>query len=456
MNAKELKEFRTKIYTDTYSGVIPERFPVQDGLGLECLIQYSGKDLMTTQYSYNPEDLKEILEKGMELLRGDTFSAAFARNPIAMMFQQSKVNVMSKSGMIQHPETSGFEADEYDEFIKHPFEFMVEKILPRLNPGFDTDPITRSVTFAKYMLAVMNQQKVFAEVNDMLVEKYGFFTTPPGTVMTQPVPFDFLADFCRGFTKVPLDIKRYPEKVLEALEAMMPYLIWRAKNPATSILGSNLIMTHMATFLNKKDFEKFYWPTFLKICHICAERGQAMTIFAEHDWTRYIDYLEELPQGTRLQMEYGDPQKFKDRLGKKMVLSGFYPITLMKNGTKQQCIDKAKELIDILAPGGNFMWKFDKSTLTINDINPENYVATMEYILDNSEYGNAGELVTTAKKEDSIVKYSHLYPEFKTKYLGSFDEFKKSYPPVDPRVEPLMRDAYDKYTNIVTPFNSTY
>ncbi|KPU42442.1 uroporphyrinogen decarboxylase (URO-D) [Oxobacter pfennigii] len=452
MNVKELREYRTKLITDVYSGVIPERFPVMDGLGIEYMIQYAGKDLMTTQYSYTKELLTEVFEKAMELLRGDVFPMAFARNPIAMMFQQSRVNVMGSNGFIQHPETSNMDPEDYDEFIKNPYDFIVEKVSLRQNPGFDTDPITRSINFAKTLLATMDQGKVFSEVSDAMAEKYGFFTTPPGVNGMQAVPFDFLADFQRGFTKIPLDIKRQPEKVLEALEALVPYCIWRGLNPVTSILGNNMIMTHMATFLNTKDFEKFYWPTFLKICHICAERGQAMQIFAEHDWTRFIDHMADLPQGTRLWMEYGDAQKFKDKLGKKMILSGFYPLTLLKNGTKEQCIDKAKELIDILAPGGNFIWRFDKSTLTLNDINPENYVAVMEYVLENSKYDNPGELVTTAKKEDSIVKYSHLYPEFKSKYIVPFDEFKKVYPPVDDRIEPLMRAAYDKYNNMVIPF----
>ena len=68
-------------------------------------------------------------------------------------------------------------------------------------------------------------------------------------------------------------------------------------------------------------------------------------------------------------MEYGDPQQFKDRLGK-MVLGGFYPHT-PRYRTKEQCIDKAKELLDIMAPGGNFIFIFDKFALNINDIKPE-------------------------------------------------------------------------------------
>ncbi|GAQ24166.1 uroporphyrinogen decarboxylase family protein [Tepidanaerobacter syntrophicus] len=455
MNVNELREYRTKLYEDVYSGIIPDRFPVHDGLSPEYLIEYAGKDFMTTQYQYTEELLEEIGEKAMELVRGDSFSMAWVRNPIAIMFQKSKAFVMSKTGMIQHPEVSGFEADEYDEFIKNPFEFMVEKIIPRLNPGLDTDPIARSVNFTRIVLAQMDQQEAFDKSNQKLVEKYGFFSPPPGTMGLQLVPFDFLADFCRGFTKIVVDIKRQPEKVLEAMEALMPYAIWAGRTPETSIFGANMIMTHMATFLNTKDFEKFYWPTFYKLCHICAERGQAMSIFCEDDWTRYIDYLQELPQGTRLAMEYGDPVKFKDKLGKKMVLSGFYPISLLKTGTKQQCIDKAKELIDILAPGGNYIFGFDKQALSITDINPENYVAVMEYVLANSKYTNAGKKVTTAKKEDSVIKFSQSYPEFKSKYIVSYEEFISDYPPVCEKVDPLMRKAYNKYTDMVIPYLSS-
>lgn len=449
MDTKALKEYRTKLYTDLYTGIIPDRIPVQDSLQTEYYIQYAGKDLMTTQYSYTADLLVDIYEKGREVARGDTLPLGFARNPIAMMFQQSLVNEMSKTGMIQHPERSFMEADEYDELIKNPLDFMLEVCLPRMNKGYAQGEVHRSLNFAKAALSTIDMKREFEIANAIMVERYGYFTPPAGSQALQAVPFDYIADHHRGFTKIFLDMKRQPEKLLEALEAIMPYLIHMGQEKVTSPLGCNMIMTHMAVFLNNRDFEKFYWPTFYKICHICAERGQAMSIFLEGDWTRFLDYLQELPQGTRLYMEYGDPQKFKDKLGKKMVLSGFYPLTLLKNASKEKCIDKAKELIDILAPGGNYYFTFDKGALNLNDINPENYVAVMEYVLEHGKYDNAGEPVTTAKKEDTIEKFSHLYPEFKSKYLVSFDEFKQEYPPVDEKIEPLMRAAYEKYTDIV-------
>ncbi|QSX09011.1 uroporphyrinogen decarboxylase [Alkalibacter rhizosphaerae] len=447
-NPQQMKEYRTKLFEDLFTGVIPDRIPVKDAVGLEFLIQYSGRDLMTTQYQYSTELLVDIFEKGREICRGDTPVSAFARDPIGLMFQKSSLMEMSKSGFIQHAEKSVMDAEDYDEFIKNPYDFVLEVLQPRINKGYDND-VNRAHNYAKSLLSGMEQGRAFGEAEATMVERYGLFRRPFGSVGMQIVPFDFITDMYRGFSKIPMDMRRCPEKLLEALEAIMPYAIWLGKPNVINPLGCNMIMTHMAAFLSTEQFEKFYFPTFNKVCHIAAEQGQPMQIFLEGDWTRFIDHLQELPQGTQLWMEYGDPQKFKDKLGKKMVLGGFYPLTLLGNGTKQQCIDKAKELIDILAPGGNYQFITDKSALALGDVNPENYVAVLEYILENGKYDNAGELVTTEKKEDSIQKYSHLYPKFESKYVESFEELTKDHPPADPRVEPLMRAAHEKYQNMI-------
>ncbi|QSX09012.1 uroporphyrinogen decarboxylase [Alkalibacter rhizosphaerae] len=447
-NPQEKKAYRTKLFEDLYTGIIPDRIPVWDTVGWECLIQYAGKDLMTTQYQYKYELILEILEKGMEICRGDMPVGAFARNPIALMFQKSIVMEMSQSGFIQHAEKSVMDPDEYDEFIKNPHDFVLETLEPRLNKAYSNE-VMRARSYVKAVLSHMEQAMEFGRAEAEIVEKYGLFTRPMGSVGMQVVPFDYITDMYRGFSKIPLDMKRCPEKLLEALEAVMPYAIWMGEPNVISPLGCNMIMTHMAAFLSTEQFEKFYFPTFNKVCHIAAEKGQAMQIFLEGDWTRFIDHLQELPQGTQLWMEYGDPQKFKDKLGKKMVLGGFYPITLLSKGTKQQCIDKAKELMDIMAPGGNYQFISDKAALVMSDLNPENYVAVLEYVLENGKYSNAGEQVTTAKKEDSIQKYSHLYPKFESKYVESFEELTKDHPPADPRVEPLMREHYNKYHNMI-------
>ena len=44
---------------------------------------------------------------------------------------------------------------------------------------------------------------------------------------------------------------------------------------------------------------------------------------------------------------------------------------MLKTGTVEQCVDKAKEILDILAPGGRYFFNFDKAPLTFDTAKPE-------------------------------------------------------------------------------------
>jgi hypothetical protein len=145
-------------------------------------------------------------------------------------------------------------------------------------------------------------------------------------------------------------------------------------------LGAVFIPLHMAPYLREKDFAKFYWPSFKNLVQGLDDKGFKSFIFAEQDWMRYVDYLAELPEKTIINFEYGDPKLIKEKLGDKHIITGFYPLSLLKTGTKQQCIDKAKELIDILAPGGNYFFSFDKAVITTDSVDVENLKAILDYV----------------------------------------------------------------------------
>ena len=105
-----------------------------------------------------------------------------------------------------------------------------------------------------------------------------------------------------------------------------------------------------------------------------------------------------------------------------------------------------------MAPGGNFFFDFDKHTLNISDIEPDNYVAVQEYALANAKYDNPGEKSINYVFEDTVSKFSDQYPEFKSKYVMSWEEYKKLYPPVNDLVEPIMKEKYEKYTAMIPGF----
>ncbi|MCL1912526.1 MAG: uroporphyrinogen decarboxylase, partial [Eubacteriaceae bacterium] len=438
INPQELLEFRTKMMTDLYSNVIPERFPIFDGISYEFMLKFAGEDLLVDQYTMTEERLLEVFEKSMAIRRGDVFGGLSARNANALMLQRSRNQIMSSNGMLQHPEVRFMEVEDYDDFIANAFDWLVEVYQPRVNASYDADGATRALFFLAATLATNEQNAMFANASRKFREKYGLFDAPAGTGGSINVPFDRLADHLRSFTQINMDLRRCPDKVLAALDAYMPISIFRARLARPHVLGSNAIMTHMATFLSQKHFEKFYWPTFNELVHISAEAGIYTNIFCEENWDRLIDNLADLPQGTRMFVEYGTPQMYKDRIGKKFVIGGFYPIVLLRNGTKEQVVDKAKEIIDALAPGGNYFFRFDKSALNSSDINPENYHALYDFLEANAKYDNAGQQVSSTPREDTITKgLADKYPKLQSKYLVDFEDFKKVYPPAAESAEPL-------------------
>ena len=97
---------------------------------------------------------------------------------------------MSDSGYMQHPEISCLEVDEYDEFIKDPYNFMTEVLLPRLYPSIQNDTIFSALNFAKAYKAYHDSMQYMAEIADCMTDKYGYAVLPPGAGTEAPCRFN--------------------------------------------------------------------------------------------------------------------------------------------------------------------------------------------------------------------------------------------------------------------------
>jgi uroporphyrinogen-III decarboxylase len=377
VDVKILQQERNELYDDLFAGRIPKRVPNgATRFSSEFAIQYAGEDLAKAQW--DTSNLEEILDKVCRDFKSDNLPLSTIRFPSYYKELGAKTFVMSSSGFLQHPEVHGLEPTEYDEFIADPYKVIMEKVLPRLYTELDTDPVTKSMVMAKsfklYHDESANMRKIFGNLS----QKYGY-ADPLFTGATE-APFDLVADLIRGFKGVTGDMRRHADKVVQACEAVTPLMLKQAIPANKTKHGSTFIPLHMAPYMNDKSFEKFYWPSFKKLVDDMAAAGQPATLFVEHDWMRFIDYLYELPENTRMMFEYGDPKVIKEKLGDKHILTGFYPLTLLKTGTKEQCVDKAKELVEILAPGGKYYFGFDKSIITLDSVNVENLQAVLDYV----------------------------------------------------------------------------
>ena len=444
-DVKELQQKRNKIFSDMYNNIIPERMPVSFGLHSLIMAEYAKLDILDVHYDYSR--VGPYAEEVVQLVYSDTCPygpvSIASRIPAAYQLIDSQSFRLGTNNYMQHPEVVGMEPEEYPALIDDPYACILEKVLPRQHKALALDdPITRANRIN--MLKAENNRQLIntLAIARGLTEKFGYYQgAPAGSGGFTAAPYDFIADQLRSFSGISTDIRRRKSELLAACEALTPLMfsLGLPSNPAAEgMVGMPL---HMPTFMREKDFIEVWLPSYLNIIQQYAARGIRTRPFCEDDWTRYADILYDFPAGTVMAFEYGDPQILKDKLGKKHIIAGLFPISLLKHGTKQQVIDKAKELLDIMLPGGGYLFGLDKGPLMLSDLNLENCTALTEFVRDNASYSNAGESYGVPVNSENYTADPD-FGKFESKYLTSWNEFKEKYPMTPEFMEEIIR-GYD-------------
>ncbi|NLL53500.1 MAG: uroporphyrinogen decarboxylase [Peptococcaceae bacterium] len=426
VDTKIIQQERISLYEDLFRSKVPKRVPLNVSVTYDYVSQFAGVDMGTAKWD------SRLLFDGIDKLAQTLYSdicpvTSTARYPSFYEILESQAFVMGSNGFIQHPEVVGMLAEEYDYLIEKPFDCLVEKVLPRQYKAltFD-DPLKMAFSLTKSIVAHNNEMAQFSQMTSQIIEKYGYYPgNPPGANGFTEAPFDFIADMLRGFREVSMDVRRIPGKLAEACEAVYPIVLKKGMPSVITEFSTVFIPLHMPTYMREKDFAKLWWPTFKKLVEEYASLGVHCELFCETDWTRYLDYLAELPTNTIMWFEYGDAKLIKEKLGKKHIIKGLYPISLLKTGTKEECLAKAKELIDILAPGGRYLFTTDKSPLILDDIKLENYCAVTEFVRDYAVYDNAGESSGLVFNKDDYQPYTSAR-KLESRYLTEWGSFNDS------------------------------
>ncbi len=379
-----LREERTKIFHDILAGRIPKRVPVYMSFEASYPILYAGYNLAVDQY--NMDIVKDAIDKTLTDFPTDNMPTSVSTSAITNKIYGSKKFIPSPSGFFQHPNLAAMEDSEYDEFIADPYKFIIEKGAPRVYENLT--PEKRGMALFKANVANQYIARRTAGMNEYLAEKHQLgdaFRMMGGAT----APFDYLGDNLRAFTGCLNDIRRYPEKVLEAVEAITEMEIadlarFKGMNiPSNGILFSAL---HMPTFMRTSDFEKFWFPSYVRYSKAINEAGLIHLMFCEDDWNRYVNHLTQIPKRNVLVFEKMDPRLAKDVLGKDYVLAGFYPIINFTTLNPDEAVDEAKKVLDIAAPGGNYMFRTDKAPIRETDIRIESFRAVADYVMNHTDY----------------------------------------------------------------------
>ncbi|HWR42095.1 uroporphyrinogen decarboxylase family protein [Sporomusa sp.] len=358
----------------------PDRVPIYGMMEVTWPVHYAGYPIKEAVWDINTvikAHEKLAIDFDFDII--DRFSL---RSPLFYNSLGAKAWTQGqKNGIMQHIQVMAMQEDEYPELIADPFAFIVNKILPRLYTELAKPGLGSALALSKAATIMRNITDETEGGIEKLKSEYGLPCLWGSLIH---VPFEVVANQFRTIKGMVADIWRRPEQVEAACEQLLPLIVRFGKacqRLKTNEVPSIYVPLHIGSYLRTKDFERLYWPTFKKLVETFNSEGYSITIFCEGDWTRFYDYLQELPPNKILvTIEQADMRIAKEKLGNRMCLSGGYPLALLQGGAKEECIKKAKQIIDAAAPGGGYIFGFDKTLLAPGDVKIENLKAVIDVV----------------------------------------------------------------------------
>ncbi len=405
--AKSKYQERASLFKDALElKKIPARVPVA-GLGGAFIYRRAGVPQKATMYDRWPEAVEAAVQFHRDF-EPDSSAALF-------MMSGSSMELLGQTNMkwagcglpddvqYQFVEQEYMKADEYPDFLCDPSNFVLRRFLPRMYGNltgleklthFGSDGIQIGTRFifpfldpeVQKALDIMKKAaeqslyplKITMEASAR-IQAMGF---PRLSTGFGAAPFDVLGDTLRGTRGIMMDLYRCPEKVLAASEKILELI------PVPDVpLGESpiiLMPLHKGddTHISRKQFEKFYWPTFKQTMLDMIDEGLIPAPFAEGTYDQRLDYLTELPEASVLWFfDRTDMHKAKDALGGHSCIMGNVPITLIATGTAEQVKNCCRDLIDYCGKDGGYILC---SGTQLDDAKEETVRAMIDF---SKEYG---------------------------------------------------------------------
>jgi uroporphyrinogen-III decarboxylase len=287
------------------------------------------------------------------------------------------------SSMHSHQFVEGeyMRADEWDEYLHNPTDFLIRTYLPRvygkLRAFSELPPLGRlfwgySEAVATELFTHQNFKEALAALKEASeamkkwgieaanfekeMEALGFRSTIKGHTNA---PFDLISDMFRGMRGSMLDMYRNPDKLLEACEWLVPRSVERGVKSAKASGGTRVfIALHRGAegFMSLKQFETFYWPTLKKVMLALIDAGLTPAPFFEGDYTSRLEYLLDLPRGKVLgHFDTTDIFKAKEVLKGHMCIRGNFPVSLLQTGSPEEIKEHTRKLINVVGKDGGYI-----------------------------------------------------------------------------------------------------
>ena len=126
---------------------------------------------------------------------------------------------------------------------------------------------------------------------------------------------------------------------------------------------------HIPAYMNRKQFEEFYWPYEKQLIENLAKNGNKLYLLAEGKWLQLLDFFRDVPKDSVIiHCDDDDVIEVSKKIGDYQVIAGGANLSKVKIGSKQENIDHVKRVIDECAGTGAFIFCIDKSWTCVGDV----------------------------------------------------------------------------------------
>lgn len=169
-------------------------------------------------------------------------------------------------------------------------------------------------------------------------------------------PYELLCG-SRSLMEFSMDLFDIPDKVIAAMEAMVPHLAGNAIRSAKK-RGYPLVWVGgwqaAPSMLSPEMWRRFVWPYFTRLVREIVDSGLIALLHLDSNWTRELECFKELPKGRCIMALDGETDIFeaKEVLGDHMCIMGDVPAAMLFRDAPDNVYAYCTRLIRELGPQG--------------------------------------------------------------------------------------------------------
>lgn len=358
---------------------------------------------------YDAQKTSQAVLKFMEEFQPDYGAGAFptagrAYDMLGYNIYKWPGGALPETVSFQYVEGEYMPAEDYDLLINDPTGYMLRNYLPRvfdnlkglaLTPNFFKSieltevpgmlmPLTAPGVRESFDLlfqaadSLKEVLKVTGATGREVRRRWG---APAWMGAIAFAPFDIIGDSMRGTRGILTDLRRRPDKVLAACEAVTPASIQMATAMRSSGGPPIVFMPlHKGAdgFMSQEQFETFYWPFLKKQLDGIVAQGIVPMLFVEGGYNERLDFLAgaDMPAGRTIWLfDRTDIKAAKEKLGERVCIAGNVPSSLFATGAPEKMEEYCRQVIETAGKGGGFILM---SGCPIDQATPENAHAFLD------------------------------------------------------------------------------